>query len=500
LLTIQVRYVLMEEDMKLTIISVNLSLALLSLIAGPNAIANDTGWYTGANFGQARAQIDDEQISRNMLMGSNFTSLTISTDQRDIGYKLFGGYQFNKYISLEGGYFELGKFGYTVTTTPAGTLDGTIKLRGLNLDLVGTLPITKKFSAFGRFGVNYAEARDTFTGTGAVGALNFNPSQRDTNYKYGLGIEYALTDSLDIRAEAERYRVNDAVNNKGDIDLFSVGLVYRFGGNKKPYTSSYSAEEIAPPVQVIVPVQNKTEQYCSILNIQFDINNDNMQLEDKEKLAVVGTYMNKYPATTAVFEGYTDKVGTTEENMKLSQRRAQSVVSYLEDTHHIAASRLTAVGHGETHATATNATMVGKRMNRRIDAVITCVNDIPGLTVEPARLTIALVIEYDKNKANLKPQYEGGLSKVADFMKVHPSVTATVEGHTGNLQASPALAMQISRQRAQNVVNYLINNGGISSSRLSSEGFGQTRRVAYSTSLEGQQENRRVNIIFNYAK
>ena len=43
-------------------------------------------------------------------------------------------------------------------------------------------------------------------------------------------------------------------------------------------------------------------------------------------------------------------------------------------------------------------------------------------------------------------------------------------------------------------------NFGIARSRLSAEGFGQTRRFAYNTTLEGQQENRRVNIIINYGK
>ena len=38
----------------------------------------------------------------------------------------------------------------------------------------------------------------------------------------------------------------------------------------------------------------------------------------------------------------------------------------------------------------------------------------------------------------------------------------------------------------------------IARSRLSAVGFGQTRRFAYNTSAEGQQENRRVNIIFDY--
>jgi len=60
--------------------------------------------------------------------------------------------------------------------------------------------------------------------------------------------------------------------------------------------------------------------------------------------------------------------------------------------------------------------------------------------------------------------------------------------------------MAISLQRARNVVNYLVDKHGIDRSRLSAEGFGKTRRYAYNSSAEGQQENRRVNIIFNYRK
>ena len=62
------------------------------------------------------------------------------------------------------------------------------------------------------------------------------------------------------------------------------------------------------------------------------------------------------------------------------------------------------------------------------------------------------------------------------------------------------LAMEISQRRAQNVVNYLVGNFGIARSRLSAEGFGTSRRFAYNTSVEGEQENRRVNIIINYPK
>ncbi len=487
--------------MELLRASGTLGLVTLALITSAFAAADDSGWYVGANIGLSRANIDDERITSGLLQGG-FTTTSIADDDHGTGYKLFGGYQFNKYFALEGGYFDLGKFGFTVSTAPAGTLTGKIKLNGVNLDAVGRVPITEKFSAFGRLGVNYADAKDSFTRTGLVNVLDPNRSKHAANYKFGLGLQYDFTASLGMRTEVERYRVNDAIGNKGDLDLLSIGLVYRFG-SEAPATAAYVAPApvmTAPaPLLVVVPVA-QTQQYCSILDFQFEVNQDDIQREEKEKLAVLGTFLNKYPETTAVIEGHTDNVGNSEQNMQLSKRRAQNVVSYMEDSFHIAPPRLTAVGYGETRPLADNGTEDGKRLNRRIDAVVACATDIEGLTVAPARITMAMLIEFDRNQADVKPQYRNELRKVADFLNANPAVTATVEGHTGNLQATPELALEISQRRAQNVVNYLVDNFGIAKSRLSAQGFGQTRRFAYNTSLEGQQENRRVNIIINYRK
>jgi OOP family OmpA-OmpF porin len=227
--------------MKLAKASGMLGLLALAVIANPFAVASDPGWYVGVNAGVSAAKIDDERITSSLL-GSGFTSVSMDDDERDAGFKLYGGYQFNRNFALEGGYFNLGKFGFTATTVPAGTLRGDIKLQGLNLDAVGILPITEKLSALGRVGVNYAEAKDNFSGTGAVVVTNPNPSKKDTNYKFGVGLQYDFTKSLGMRAEAERYRINDAVGNKGDVDLFSVGLVFRFGGK----TVAAAPREVTP--------------------------------------------------------------------------------------------------------------------------------------------------------------------------------------------------------------------------------------------------------------
>lgn len=478
-----------------------LSVALFAL-ASPAATADDPGWYVGANFGQARAKIDDTRITDNLL-AAGFTTTALKDNDKHFGYKLFGGYEFNKYFALEGGYFNLGGFGFTANTAPPSGLTGVIKLQGANLDAVGILPFTDKFAAFGRIGYAYTSAKDTFVGYGAVIATTPERSDHSSNYKFGFGLQYAFSSSWAMRAEAERYRVGDAVGNKGDIDLLSVGLLYRFGAASPPPPPPPPAPvQAAPawvePMMVVVPVPAKVRQYCSILDIQFEIKQDEMQLEVKEKLRVIGTFLAKYPETTAVIEGHTDEVGSAEDNLKLSQRRADSVVRYLVDTLHVDPSRLSAVGYGETRPIASNSTEEGKRLNRRIDAVVACATDVVGLTVKPERMTMALVMEYGHNQTDVKPQYHDDLQGVANFLIAHPSVTATVEGHTANVQPDPAIRLKISLERAQNVVNYLVDNFGIARSRLTARGYGDTRRFAYNTSLEGQQENRRVNIIINY--
>ena len=205
-----------------------LALVGFAAVSGQAAVAAESGWYGGLGVGLSQANIADDRI-RSELQGSGLTMTTIDEDDRDVGYKLYGGYKFNKNFAVEGGYFNLGKFGFTANTTPAGSLTGTGKFQGLNLDLVGILPFTEKFSAFGRAGYIYTEAKDTFSGTGAVTVTNPNPKKSEGSYKYGLGLQYDLTRSLGLRAEWERYRVNDAVGNKGDIDMALIGLVYTFG-------------------------------------------------------------------------------------------------------------------------------------------------------------------------------------------------------------------------------------------------------------------------------
>jgi OOP family OmpA-OmpF porin len=331
-----------------------LSAAALGSLAGAGAVAQDNGYYYGGlSVGQSQANIDDERI-RAGLLGAGLGTTSLSLNERGTAFKLFGGYQFNRYFALEGGYFDLGRFGYTATTFPTGTLDGQIKLRGFNLDLVGTLPISERLSVIGRVGAQIAKASDSFNGTGAVHVPNRNPSKRETNYKVGLGLQYEVTPSFLIRGEAERYRVNDAIGNRGDVNVFSVTLVFPFGRAVAPAArpaevSSYvvptpTAE--APPVQVVPPPARRRVSFSADSLFAFDA--ATLRPEGRDALDRFMKDLSGLRFDVVYIEGHTDRLGSAAYNQKLSMRRADTVRQYFIAQGRFEPAKLVATGKGET--------------------------------------------------------------------------------------------------------------------------------------------------------
>lgn len=317
-----------------------LTLVALAVFVATGALADDVGWYGGASVGASKATIDDTRIT-NSLLGSGFNSATITDDNRGTGYKIFGGYQVNQNLALEGGYFDLGKFGFSANTVPTGVLNGNLRLRGIHLDAVGLLPVTDKFSVLGRVGAHYAQTRDNFSGTGAVGVTNPYPSKYDTNLKVGLGVQYAFSEALALRAEIERYRINDAVGNKGDIDLLSVGLVYRFGGKTpSPVVRTAMPEPVlmaqapqplvVPPVPPPAPTPPPAPQKVSFeADSFFGFDQATLQPSGQQALDTFVVELKSTRIDAFTVTGHTDRIGSAAYNRELSTRRAETVSRYL---------------------------------------------------------------------------------------------------------------------------------------------------------------------------
>jgi OOP family OmpA-OmpF porin len=99
---------------------------------------------------------------------------------------------------------------------------------------------------------------------------------------------------------------------------------------------------------------------------------------------------------------------------------------------------------------------------------------------------------FDFDKYNIKPQFYGMLDAAAKVFDMNPSLKVEVQGNTDNI-GTKAYNMKLSLQRANAVLNYLVNKG-IERSRLHARGFGFSRPVATNATPEGRALNRRVEL------
>jgi OOP family OmpA-OmpF porin len=373
----------------------------LAVLASPGLFAQDmahqNGLYLGLGAGESKARIDNARI-RQGLLSQGLSTSTLAEDGRDTGYKAYLGFPLDPNWAVEAGYFDLGRFGFNATTSPAGSLSGTARIRGLNLDLVGTLPITDRWSLMGRLGAAYAQTQARFGGTGAVTVGDPSSNQRETNYKYGLGTQYAFTPALSLRLEAERYRVNDAVGRHGDVDLVTLGLVYRFGGPANPVKTAAYAPSVAPAEPVETPAAPIAAPAPTVIaapaaapspaiplptpvapapwvkvkleaDSLFGFDQDKLQADGKSALDKLIQELRTVNVDAIQITGHTDRLGSSAYNAKLSQRRAEAVKSYLMQAGNMASEKITATGVGSQQPVTLASDCKGTQASR---ALITC--------------------------------------------------------------------------------------------------------------------------------
>lgn len=106
---------------------------------------------------------------------------------------------------------------------------------------------------------------------------------------------------------------------------------------------------------------------------------------------------------------------------------------------------------------------------------------------------IALYINFDTGKADLKADGRASVAEIVKMLKSAASLKIAIEGHTDNV-GQPAANKALSERRARSVMDTIVA-GGIDPKRLSSAGFGQERPVADNRTEEGRAKNRRVELV-----
>lgn len=146
----------------------------------------DAGFYVGAGVGQTKLHLTS-------------TAFEGSGDTDETGYKVSGGYQFNRFFSLEGSYYNPG----TVSESEGGD-----RLR-LTADIfqfsaLVTFPIAGNLEAFGRAGVANWHSTISATVDGESGSLKGDGN----DFNWGVGLQYGITDRFKLRGEFEQTEID----------------------------------------------------------------------------------------------------------------------------------------------------------------------------------------------------------------------------------------------------------------------------------------------------
>jgi len=107
----------------------------------------------------------------------------------------------------------------------------------------------------------------------------------------------------------------------------------------------------------------------NLSDVLFDFDRATLRPGAREKLAKISGIVLAHPGLTTQAEGHADSIGTDQYNQGLSERRAESVRSFLVQQG-ITAEAVAATGFGESRPVATNGTAVGRQQNRRVELVV----------------------------------------------------------------------------------------------------------------------------------
>ena len=391
--------------------------------------SKDRSWYLGAGLGITELDPD-----------TNNTGYSV-TDESDTGFKLFGGFDYNNRLTIEGFYADLGaaQISSPFISQPDGEVD---------------------YSTFGASALWYFirngedKGKDLRKGLQvyAHGGLSFLVNSSSVAYSqdnsvqvhYGAGLEYGLNNGIALRAGIDLY--------DKDAGMVFVGVMKRFGTKtRQKIISEPVAESIAEPVaepgagpvtepKIIVPVvievldsdndgvidaddqcANSPEDIkvdiegCSIIAVEiegvnFEPNSFDLTQASKQILGEAAIIIKANPDLHIEVQAHSDYKGSAEVNLRLSEQRALSVKAYLI-SQGVDEDKLAAKGYGEAQPIADNKTEEGRAKNRRVELKIINKDD-PDVGVDPVEQDNGATI--DEELSNSINGLEAAAEKSAD--------------------------------------------------------------------------------------
>ena len=199
------------------------------------------------------------------------------------------------------------------------------------------------------------------------------------DFRFGTEVVPAPDMYVDIR----NYRFVSAVKDKDiaasllvsrsrSAGFVQIIYVNRDGTSAPPAALPETGTEAAPVPDIAAGFSDRMLQqgHAVLGGLVFDTGADALDPGDYDSLAQLAVFLEDHPGMVIALVGHTDSIGSLDENLSLSKRRAESVRSRMIDSYGIAPDRMEAEGVAYLSPAASNLTPEGREENRRVEAVI----------------------------------------------------------------------------------------------------------------------------------
>ena len=314
--------------------AIALVVAGLAAASVAQAAPQENTFYAGVKAGQASFHDGIRALARENNDGYHRNSFT---------YGVFGGYQIlnqdNLGLAVELGYDDFGRAKFR----SRGQTVAKHTNHGAHLSLKGSYEVLEGLDVYGKAGVALVRSDYKFYDPDGVRDHEAGRHSLRTSGLFAVGAEYAVLPELAVRLEYQwltrvgklrtQGEPNSAIDYNPWIGSINAGISYRFGQG-------------AAPVVAAPEVVSKTFNLNSDVTFAFGKAN----LKPQAQAALDGIYGEIAQVNNAkvAVAGYTDRIGSDAGNLKLSQRRADTVANYLVQKG-VATNAISATGYGKAN-------------------------------------------------------------------------------------------------------------------------------------------------------
>lgn len=305
-------------------------------------------------------------------------------------------------------------------------------------------------------------------GYGVVASDNptLSVKERSGVFNYGLGLKAFVAESVALRGDVRHLVTpSDSLNNLE----YTVGMTFLFGGTKPSAKPAAVAQAVAP-----IPTRDTTAPTVT-LAVPFNGNTD-VPLHRKMRVA----FSEAMDPSTITSKTFTLQQGTTPVSGTVIAPTG-TTASFMQASNLLPGTLYTAT------ITTGVKDMAGNPLASNYVWSFTTAPapeaKAEGKTIVVDKFVMLEDAHFDFDKSTLTKEGEGKLKQNIQILKDNPKLKVRIAGYT-SAKGTTEYNQRLSERRADTVMTYLINEGGIAPSRLDTIGYGETRPSVYEENPE----------------